>query len=58
VIANGYAYVASSGNTYAVDLATHQQVWTVATGGWLAVAGGDLFIAGSNGAVSAYNLSQ
>jgi outer membrane protein assembly factor BamB len=58
VVANGYVYVASSANTYAVDLTTHQQVWTAAKGGWLAVAGGDLFIAGSDGAVSAYNLSQ
>jgi hypothetical protein len=30
----------------------------VANGGWLAVAGGELFIASSNGSLSAYSLSQ
>jgi outer membrane protein assembly factor BamB len=57
-IANGYVYVASDANTYAVDLHTHQQVWTTAKGGWMSIAGGSLFIASSSGALSAYSLSQ
>ncbi len=60
-VANGFVYVASDANTYAIDLNTRAQVWTTATGGWLSIAGGDLFIAqptSPGGALSAFNLSQ
>lgn len=57
VVANGYVYVASSANVYAVSIATHSQVWTAAVGGWLAVAAHRLFVAGSNGTLSAYAMS-
>jgi hypothetical protein len=57
VIANGYAYVSSNANTYAVRLSDHTQVGTVAVGGWLTVAGGKLFIAQLNGVLTAYSLS-
>lgn len=57
VIANGYVYVSSDANTYAVRISDHSQVWTAAVGGWLTVAGGNLFIAQSNGVLSTYSLS-
>jgi hypothetical protein len=57
VVANGYVYVASPANVYAVSIATHGQVWTTAVGGWLAVAAHRLFVAGRNGLLSAYALS-
>ncbi len=57
VIANGYIYVASSANVYAVSIATHNQVWTAAVGGWLAVAAHRLLVAGDTGLLSAYALS-
>jgi outer membrane protein assembly factor BamB len=47
VIANGYVYVASAANVYAVKVATHQQVWTASGGGWLALAERRLIVAGS-----------
>ena len=57
VIANGYVYVASASNSYAVSLTTHNQVWTAAVGGWLAVAAHRLFVASPNGQLSAYTLT-
>jgi hypothetical protein len=57
VVANGYVYVASSANVYAVSIATHGQVWTAAVGGWLAVAAHRLFVGGPSGLLSAYALS-
>jgi hypothetical protein len=57
VIANGYVYVSSASNTYAVRLSDQTQVWTAAVGGWLSVAGGTLFIAQPNGVLTAYAMS-
>ncbi|CAN5464288.1 hypothetical protein BH09MYX1_BH09MYX1_54820 [soil metagenome] len=48
VIANGYMYVASQKNTYAVDLTTHTQAWTVGVGGYLAIASRRLLIAAND----------
>ncbi|HVE42756.1 MAG TPA: PQQ-binding-like beta-propeller repeat protein [Planctomycetota bacterium] len=56
-IANGYLYVSSNANTYAVRLSDHVQVWTAAVGGWLSVAGGKLFIARPDGVLTAYSLT-
>jgi len=44
VVAAGHLYVASEANVYAIDLATHQQVWTAPTGGYLTVAEGMLLV--------------
>lgn len=57
VIAGQWVYVASSANVYAVDVSTHLSVWTAPTGGWLAVAGGNLYVAQSNGSLTAYGLT-
>jgi outer membrane protein assembly factor BamB len=57
VIANGYLYVSSDANTYAVRLSDQTQVWTAAVGGWLSIAGGKLFIANPTGVLTAYSLS-
>ncbi len=57
VIANGFVYVSSAKNTYAVDLTTHQQVWTVADGGSLAVASRRLLVV-SPTAIHAYRMSN
>jgi hypothetical protein len=57
VIANGYAYVASANNVYAVRLADHTQAWTAPVGGWLAVAAGRLLVAGTNGTLYGFVLT-
>ena len=58
VVANGYVYVASAKNVYAVDIATHEQVWADAVGGWLSLGAHKLFVASTDGTVRAYELSN
>lgn len=58
VVANGYVYVSSPTTTWAVDANTGEAVWTTAKGGWLTVAGGQLFVAAADGSISAFSLSQ
>ncbi len=57
VIAGQWVYVASAVNVYAVDVSTHLSVWNAPAGGWLAVAGGNLYVAQSNGSLAAYGLT-
>jgi hypothetical protein len=47
VIANGYVYVSSAANVYAVKLSTHASVWSAPVGGWLSIASGRLLVAGT-----------
>ena len=47
VTANGYAYVSSTANVYAVDFTTHASVWSAPVGGWLSIASGRLLVAGA-----------
>jgi len=49
--------VSTAANTYAVDLASHNQVWTYPAGGHLSLsAQGILFIAQSSGRLSAVSM--
>ena len=57
VIANGYVYVSSMKNTYAVDIATHKQAWTVDIGGHLSIASRRLIIA-SDKTIYAFGMSK
>jgi outer membrane protein assembly factor BamB len=57
VIANGYVYVSSPSNVYAVEIATHTQVWSAPVGGWLAIASGRLLVA-EGGVLHAFVLSR
>jgi hypothetical protein len=57
VIANGYAYVSSDLNTYAVQLSTHAKVWSAPVGGWLAIASRRLLVASKDGALHGFVLS-
>jgi outer membrane protein assembly factor BamB len=57
VVASGHVFVASDQHTYAVDVATHVAVWSVAYGGFLSLAAHRLFIAGADGRLSAYALT-
>ena len=58
VLANGYAYVASDANLYAVDMATHLQADQKPVGGWLIVGSHRLIVAGQDGTLTAYVLSK
>lgn len=58
VIANGYVYVSSDSNVYAVNIATHQQSWTAPVGGWLTLANGRLYVAGGTGVLSTFTLTR
>lgn len=57
VVTNGLAFVSSDETTLAVDLATHQVVWSHPVGGTLALSNrGVLYITNSDGQVVAVNL--
>jgi hypothetical protein len=58
VIANGFVYVASDANLYAVDISTHLQVDQKAVGGWLIIGSHRLIVAGQDGTLTAYVLSK
>jgi len=58
VIANGYVYVASDANVYAVDIGTHLLVDQKPVGGWLSVGSHRLILAGQDGTMTAYVLSK
>jgi hypothetical protein len=57
VVANGYVYVSGTKNVYAVDIATHERVWSDSVGGWLSLGAHKLFVTGTDGTVRAYELS-
>jgi hypothetical protein len=58
VIANGFVYVASDSHVYAVDISTHKQADQGAFGGWLTISGHRLIVAGADGTLSAYLLTE
>lgn len=58
VVANGYVYVASASNTYAVHSSTHASTWTTNAGGWLSIASGRLLVAGTDGQLRGFVLTQ
>ena len=58
VVANGYVYVASNDNLYAVDTTSHAPVDHQTRGGWLTLGSGRLIVAGRDGTLSAYLLSK
>jgi len=57
IVTRNMLLVSTVANTYAVDLSTHQQVWSYPAGGRLALsAQGILFIAQSSGRLSAISV--
>ena len=56
--APAYVYVASAANVYAVKTSTQAAAWKATPGGWLSIAGGKLYVAQSNGRLSAYTLGH
>jgi outer membrane protein assembly factor BamB len=58
VVAAGYAYAASKTTTYALDLRDGSVAWSAKVSGALSVGGGRLFVAGSDGILHSYVLTQ
>ena len=57
VVAGSFVYVASSSNVYAFDTVAQQMVWSTKPGGWVSIAGGQVYVAQANGTLAAYALS-
>ena len=49
VISDGYVFVTSDDNVYAVNIATHQQEWTYPFGGYLTPANDGLYVSSADG---------
>jgi hypothetical protein len=58
VVAGDYVYVASTNVVLAVKRSSQVAVWKATPGGWLSIAGGQLYVAQSNGTLSAYTLAH
>lgn len=54
VVANGYVFISSETDAYAVDINDHTEKWHIAHGGHLTVAYNCLFIAGYDGNLYVY----
>ncbi|MFZ1683827.1 MAG: PQQ-binding-like beta-propeller repeat protein, partial [Candidatus Zixiibacteriota bacterium] len=54
IVANGYVYVSGGGKTVALSLTSHEEVWRCDYGGYLAIAGNMLYIAGQDGWLIAF----
>lgn len=57
-IAGHWVYVASDAQVYAVDISTASLAWSDASGGWLSIAAGKLYVAGNDGFLTAYVFSR
>ena len=55
IVTNSELLAATNGATYAINLRTHQQDWSYPLGGALALSENKLYIAGSNGNLTAIN---
>jgi hypothetical protein len=57
-VAGRFVYVASSTHVYAFDTVAQQMVWSTTPGGWISIAGGQVYVAQANGTLAAYALSS
>jgi hypothetical protein len=55
IVTNKHVLASTGQAVYAVDLATHGSVWTYAVGGHLALADDTLFVASSDGTLTAFD---
>lgn len=55
LVTAGNIFFASEDHTWMFDRATRSLLWETAQGGWLTVANDQLFIAGKNGVLAAFN---
>jgi autotransporter-associated beta strand protein len=58
VVTNSDVFASSASTTYAIDLGSHQQVWSYAAGGQLALSEGVLYIAGPTGNLTAIEVAS
>jgi outer membrane protein assembly factor BamB len=57
VMAGRWLYASSDTNLFAIDTATQTSAWTALESGWLAIAGGKLYVARADGTLVAYALT-
>lgn len=57
VVAGRFVYAASETNLFAIDTQTQTSAWTALESGWLAIAGGKLYVARADGTLVAYALT-
>lgn len=58
IVTNSHAFVASENSTFAIDLNTHQMVWSYPLGGALSLSDGTLYIASRTGHLAAINVGD
>jgi outer membrane protein assembly factor BamB len=58
VVTNTDVFVSTNANVYAIDLLSHQSVWSFAGAGRLAIGDNSLYIASDNGTLTAISLSK
>jgi outer membrane protein assembly factor BamB len=56
VVTKSHAFLSTDTKVYAIDLATHQNVWTYAVSGHLTLAEGSLYVAAKDGTLTAFRL--
>ncbi|MFL6202747.1 MAG: PQQ-binding-like beta-propeller repeat protein [Thermoanaerobaculia bacterium] len=54
IVTAGHIFVSTSASVHAVDLAAHQSAWSYPVGGHLAIADNTLYVASSNGRLTAF----
>jgi hypothetical protein len=54
VVTDQYVFASTNSSIHAVDLTTHQSVWTYPVAGTLAIADGTLYVASADGKLSAF----
>lgn len=54
IVTDHHVFASTSVSVHAVDLVTHQSVWTYPVAGHLAIADGKLYVASANGRLSAF----
>jgi outer membrane protein assembly factor BamB len=58
VVTANHVYVSSAKAVYAFDQTDGTEVWKYATTGWLSIGNGYLFVAGADGTLSAFELTE
>jgi outer membrane protein assembly factor BamB len=56
IVTNSHLFVSSDSNTYSIDLTTHQQAWSYPSAGYLSLGESTLYIAASDGTLTAISL--
>jgi len=56
IATNSHLFVGSASNTYCIDLTSHEEVWSYPSAGYLSLGESTLYIAGSDGTLTAIGM--